>query len=154
MISIIQALRSIGVSVEDNVNPFQIHCPFHGSDQTPSARVYPADNSLYCFTCKRSYNPIAVIAASNGIEYREAARLVAETYGSGKLDASRPTDRLNDVLARMVNGVSILPIDQRHKVMPVALEILARAARGDQPEPIMNDARDFMARYFPRAWGG
>lgn len=38
----------------------QLSCPFHGKDNKPSARIYPAsgrsDSHLWCFTCQKSWD--------------------------------------------------------------------------------------------------
>jgi len=63
--------------------PCQISCPFHGQDTHPSARVYPDTNSLRCFYCSKSWNPVTFWAEDNNW-YRD----------NDKLDLGRAIDDL------------------------------------------------------------
>lgn len=65
---------------EDTGRPRQIRCPMH-ADSTPSARVYPATNSLYCWTCQRSAGPVGLVVAIEGCGYNDAAEMLAAWYG-------------------------------------------------------------------------
>lgn len=58
--------------------PGQIPCPVHGSqgpgtEHTPSARVYPDNQAVWCFTCGRQYYPTEVASANWAISRGEAA---------------------------------------------------------------------------------
>ncbi|MCW4026127.1 MAG: CHC2 zinc finger domain-containing protein, partial [Candidatus Bathyarchaeota archaeon] len=46
------------VTYETRQIPCQISCPFHGPDSAPSARVFPASNSMYCWACNKSWDVI------------------------------------------------------------------------------------------------
>lgn len=59
--------------------PRQIHCPMH-ADSTPSARYYPATNSLYCWTCQKSAGPTGLVVALEGCNWHAAAELLAQWY--------------------------------------------------------------------------
>lgn len=59
--------------------PRQIHCPMH-ADETPSARFYPATNSLYCWTCQKSAGPTGLVVALEGCSWRAAAEQLASWY--------------------------------------------------------------------------
>ena len=50
-------LSELGISIHHEGVEQQIRCPVH-SDSVASARYYPESNSIYCFTCAESYNPI------------------------------------------------------------------------------------------------
>lgn len=58
----------------------QVHCPMH-NDSTPSARVYPDSNSGYCWTCQKSFGPIALTASQEGIGWSAAAEMLARRHG-------------------------------------------------------------------------
>lgn len=44
----------------------QILCPFH-HDRRPSARVYSDTNKVYCFTCARTWDQIAIVREKLGV---------------------------------------------------------------------------------------
>jgi hypothetical protein len=46
--------RALGIELQEG--PTQ-HCPVHGEDRRPSARIYP-DGTLHCFTCARGYDAV------------------------------------------------------------------------------------------------
>jgi len=47
-----------------------VRCPFHGSDSTPSFKVY--DNDAYCFGCGQFYDAVALVA-----KHRDTSRAKA-----------------------------------------------------------------------------
>lgn len=53
------------VRYETDKQQCQISCPFHGYDNSPSARVYPESNSLYCWACAKSWDVIDYWAEAN-----------------------------------------------------------------------------------------
>ena len=59
----------------------QIHCPFHGADRSPSARHYPDTNSVHCFTCKKSWDPVRFIMEKKGLRFKEALDHLGHRYG-------------------------------------------------------------------------
>lgn len=59
----------------------QVRCPIHGPDRNPSARVYAEDNRLHCFTCGRSWGPVALYAAAHGLAAETALGILVDEYG-------------------------------------------------------------------------
>lgn len=144
MLTITQALRDIGMVVPDRAFPFQIHCPFHGSgDTNPSARVYPATDSFYCWTCKKNYNPIAVIAAYHGISYADALRSVIERYGGNKKTRS-VIPRLDRMLAELIKCTADIP-----EAQPQVDDLLCRAGRGDGEARLIDEIYELLRKYLP-----
>lgn len=58
----------------------QISCPFHGSDSKPSARYYPESNSMYCFTCKKSWDVISYVMDKKASSYRSSIELLISKF--------------------------------------------------------------------------
>ena len=46
--------------IEPNQNRL-VFCPFHDNTHTPSAKVYPDGNALFCFAEQRRYSPFDVM---------------------------------------------------------------------------------------------
>lgn len=151
-ITIGQALYDIGavVATQSTQYPYQIVCPFHkgGRETSPSARVYPADNSIYCWVCHRSYNPIAVYSQFYGITYPSAIVKISERYGSVKASHYKNRDsKLSYLLTELVmafelkhNNIGIGELDL----------ILARASRGDNSVVLAEDIKALLNQMFPR----
>lgn len=137
MATILDALRRIGVQVPDTERPFQIRCPFH-DDETPSARVYPATDSLHCFACHRSWD-VAGVLRSAGLDYRDLApRLLA-------------LDRLDRLLADLVLAIAVLPPDRRIRYLAeLDEEVLVPVIRAEwTDEEIRRAIRVWQHRLLP-----
>lgn len=61
---------------------FKALCPFH-DDQKPSLKVNTERRLYNCFPCSASGNVLDFVMAMDGVEIREAARIVAEASGCG-----------------------------------------------------------------------
>jgi len=48
-------------------------CPFH-EDRNPSMRYYPESNTVYCFSCHRSWDTIAFVMERDGMTFSETVR--------------------------------------------------------------------------------
>jgi len=57
----------------------QIKCPFHGSDIHASARIYET-NSMYCFTCSKSWDVISFIQDYKKVNFGEACVFLESTF--------------------------------------------------------------------------
>lgn len=61
-------LQTPKIAYDTQEKPCQINCPFHGADLGPSARVFPATNSMYCWACDRSWDVLDFWTEINGWE--------------------------------------------------------------------------------------
>ena len=52
-----------------------------GSDNKPSARVYPSSNSWYCFACSKKRDSITTLMEKKGLNFHEACNLIEQKYG-------------------------------------------------------------------------
>jgi hypothetical protein len=72
-------------SVPDQTTPTQISCPFHGKDNRPSARYYPASGShsdyVRCYTCKENWDSINLLAKFRGLRFMQALSDLERRYG-------------------------------------------------------------------------
>lgn len=61
----------------------QYSCDLHGdgNDGTPSARLYPATQSTYCFACGKSRDAIRVVMEKMGKSFPDALAYVESRYG-------------------------------------------------------------------------
>ena len=57
------------------------HCPFHGTDQHPSMKLYP--NGFKCFTCGEHGDVIDLVAKLLGLPPVDAAKELNNRYGLG-----------------------------------------------------------------------
>lgn len=73
-------LQNYGYNViPDEHREQQYACDLHGLDNKPSARYYPRTNSVYCFACGKSRDPIALLMDKEGVLFRDACdRLEAQ----------------------------------------------------------------------------
>lgn len=74
-------LEEHGTKLRTPAHEEQIHCPFHGADRSPSARHYPDTNSIHCFTCKKSWDPVRFVMEKRGLRFKEALDLLGRRYG-------------------------------------------------------------------------
>lgn len=79
-LTIYPVLQAYGVEFYGGGLPEQIHCPFHGTDVNKSARVYPETNSVYCFTCDKSWDVIHFIQDKEELTFPETLRLIRATW--------------------------------------------------------------------------
>jgi hypothetical protein len=57
-------------------------CPFH-DDRTPSFHVTPSKGLYYCFGCRAGGDVFKFIRETEGVGFRDAVRIVAESSGVG-----------------------------------------------------------------------
>ena len=57
-------------------------CPFH-KENTPSFRVYPQNQSYYCFGCGESGDSVKLVAKLNHISNHEAAKVINAQFCLG-----------------------------------------------------------------------
>jgi len=58
----------------------QYRCPFHGSDNKPSARFYRATNSCYCWVCRKRWDVVSFIMEKENFSFLEALRYIVSRF--------------------------------------------------------------------------
>jgi hypothetical protein len=79
-VSLFDLLLDHGTEISQNQYEEQISCPFHGKDVKKSARHYPQTNTMYCFTCKKAWDPLSFWMESQSVRFMEAARQLSAMY--------------------------------------------------------------------------
>lgn len=83
-VPIIQVLADYGYAVRDDGGDReqQFSCDLHGdgSDTKPSARVYPASQSFFCFACGRTRDLISTAREKEGLDFWGAIKVLEERY--------------------------------------------------------------------------
>jgi DNA primase len=79
-LSIYPVLQYYGVDFYGGGLPEQIHCPFHGADINRSARVYPETDSVYCFTCDKSWDVINFVKDQEELSVAETIRFICSKW--------------------------------------------------------------------------
>lgn len=79
-VTIFQAMDALGVYDGGEETTRQMLCPVH-VDQRPSARVYPDENRVHCYTCGKGWDVIDLVIAVKKVPYPEAIAWLAETFG-------------------------------------------------------------------------
>ena len=64
---------------EPNRNGY-VCCPFH-SEKTTSCKVYPKDNSFYCYGCGAGGDVINFVRLLYGLDFRQACLRLEEDFG-------------------------------------------------------------------------
>lgn len=72
-------------------------CPFHSGDRTASLKVYPEQNSWYCYGCQRSGSVIDFVMGMEMVGFAEAIRRLNERYN---LNLTRKKPSMQDIRRR------------------------------------------------------
>jgi DNA primase len=100
-IPLLSVLRDYGYHVHEDggMHEQQFSCDLHGdgSDNKPSARLYPEDNQFFCFACGRPRDSIALVQEKEGLKFWDAVKLLESKYGLSPLpwdpsDAEKPPE--------------------------------------------------------------
>lgn len=77
----------------------QFSCDLHGdgSDNKPSARVYPSSNSWYCFACSKKRDSITTLMEKKGLNFHEACNLIEQKYGLPPLPYEKEDDGYSEL---------------------------------------------------------
>lgn len=76
-VRLVDALSLYGFSVD---RTGFCSCPFH-TERTPSMRVYPADDSFYCFGCGAHGDVIDLVKQLFGLSFKDAVEKLAADFG-------------------------------------------------------------------------
>jgi len=82
-IPIVRVLSDYGYDVYEGGGEQQFRCDLHGdgSDNAPSARVYPESNSFFCFACGKARDSIALVMEKEGSDFNKSCTLLEKKYG-------------------------------------------------------------------------
>jgi DNA primase catalytic core len=119
-------------------------CPFH-DEKTASMSVSTAKNMFKCFGCGKSGNVISFVADIEGINYGEAARVLAKKYG---IDI-KEKELTSEELARQKERESLYSaLDSAQKFFENRLHTDTEAISYLKSRCISDDTiRDYMAGY-------
>lgn len=81
-VPILDILSRYGYDVQTYNREQQFKCDLHGdgSDNAPSARVYPETASWYCFACGKSRDVISTVMEKEGMEFSQACKALELDY--------------------------------------------------------------------------
>jgi len=80
-IRITDLLAELGYAVQPVEREQQFGCDLHGTrDGKPSARVYPASNSWYCFACGKSRDVIGTVMDKLELDFKKSMAWLEKTY--------------------------------------------------------------------------
>ena len=82
-INIESVLQEYGYDVYVGGGEQQFRCDLHGdgSDNAPSARVYPQTNSWFCFACGKSRDAISTVIEKEGLSFNASCTALESKYG-------------------------------------------------------------------------
>jgi hypothetical protein len=69
----------------------QFKCPFHGKDNKPSARLYNATKTCYCWVCRKAWDVVSFIMEKEHLSFSEALKFIVNKY---EVDTSSIPDNL------------------------------------------------------------
>jgi len=93
----------------------QFRCPFHGKDNKPSARLYKATRSCWCWVCHKKWDVINFIKDKEGLKYYQTLLYIINRYN---LDTSEIPDepRLDMGTVKEPNDESINMISLENRI--------------------------------------
>jgi len=109
-INIEDVLSSYGYEVYVGNGEQQFKCDLHGdgTDNTPSARVYPQSNTWFCFACGRSRDSISTIMEKEGLSFNDSCTALEGKYGLSQWVYKKRTDDLYSEKAEDKEGFEII----------------------------------------------
>ncbi len=108
-----------------------VRCPFHGSDSTPSFKVY--DNDAYCFGCAQFYDAVALVAKHRDIGRVKALAWLEHYYNLPPME-----------------DVAVEPDEDEHELTfaQVKPAYIRFAAADIQARASVGLAREYLCLYF------
>src|SRR5262245_51565535 len=131
-------------------------CPFH-SEKTPSFHVDPARQSWHCFgACSTGGDIFSFIMKKDGIEFRDALRILAEQAGVSveqRRDTQEDARRarlfeVNEAAAAFFHALLGANAGSNAEGAAIAREYLASRSMA------VESIDGFQIGYAPNAWGG
>lgn len=108
----------------------QLSCPFgHRPDINKSARYYPDSETIYCFTCGKTWDVVEAVKDAEGVDTATACKFLAEWYNVtvdaptyvAKLHVIHKSRKQQD-LSEFAKSVAIMLIKQmREELTQVAV---------------------------------
>ncbi|WP_312337198.1 CHC2 zinc finger domain-containing protein [Anaerospora hongkongensis] len=72
--------RYIGGHLRQRGRAFWTRCPWHGDDSTPSLKIYPHQNSWWCYGCQSGGSQIDMVMRSLEIDFKAAVKRICQDY--------------------------------------------------------------------------
>lgn len=69
-VKLLPVLQKLGIELSHGAHTQQIRCPFH-DDRTPSARLYEDSQRIYCYTCGKGWDVIALVQGRLQLQHHE-----------------------------------------------------------------------------------
>jgi len=73
--------RYIGGHLRQRGRAFWTRCPWHGDDLTPSLKLYPDQNSWWCYGCQAGGSQIDMTMRALHIDFKTAVKQICQDYG-------------------------------------------------------------------------
>ncbi len=119
-------LRMLGVPIRQSGsdNEEQIRCPFHGKDNSPSARVYPATgdkpSSVWCFVCNERWDVFALWKNLKGLDDCKFPQILKSIENYLGLQAPSAPEGGASLQLNLVDDSSVSLLDRVKKLWNVA----------------------------------
>lgn len=92
-----ELLRAKG-RITNTMDEEQLSCLFHGADRKKSARYYRQTDSMYCWTCKKSWDVFSYTEQMESLNFAQTLNYLIKTYG---VDISHLPDAPEENIRRM-----------------------------------------------------
>lgn len=73
--------RYIGGYLRQRGRQFWARCQWHGNDSSPSLKLYPDQNTWWCYGCQQGGSAIDLVMRALNLDFKSAARQIAIDYG-------------------------------------------------------------------------
>lgn len=121
-------LKEDGI-IRSGLSEEQVSCPFHGRDIKKSARFYRATDTMYCWTCKESWDLFSYLIKREGTTFREILNSLVTKY---KIDTSDVPDAVEGAKQKRIRAKHV-KYDEK-KLYLEQLHNIVTSIRGDIPQ--------------------
>lgn len=137
----------------------QISCPFHGPDNKPSARYYFESDTVYCFTCRKSWDILRYVKDKHDLDFKSALKYVLERFSIDISYLPEVTDQLDRFsvsskkitiskktlfLAKMQDQVTTLRGKASFKAYNELVFRFLKLKNNEVKERFLTDSKDFI----------